>query len=215
MTGVPHASRSTATLMLQLLLWAWLIALSVAIVVSFRVAGDLARRQNLDAAQAQVQQLDTRVAELAEAVEALQARPEAVTVAALQGIRQNLDARLGQIEQALSERATTDALTAVRSELDQVRARQAARPSATAQLRPTSAAAAAAQEEPIPFQVIGAELRAGQRSLSVAPAGVGWSPAQIQVVLPGEAVGQWRLDAIDGKSAVFRLGEQTRRLAIP
>ncbi|VFR57171.1 Methyl-accepting chemotaxis protein [plant metagenome] len=215
MTGVPHASRSTATLVLQLLLWAWLIALSVATVISFRVAGDLAGRQQLDAAQAQVKQLDTRVAELAEAIEALQAMPEAATAAALHGIRQSLDARLGQIEQALSERATTDALTAVRSELDLVKARQAARSSATAQLRSTRPAAADAQEEPIPFQVIGAELRAGQRSLSVAPAGVGWSPAQIQVVLPGETVGQWRLDAIDGKTAVFRLGEQTRRLAIP
>lgn len=215
MTGAPHASRSTATLVLQLLLWAWLIALSVATVISFRVAGDLAGRQQLDAAQAQVQQLEGRVAELTEAVEALQARPEAATAAGLQGIRQNLDARLGQIEQALSERATTDALTAVRSEFDQFKARLAARPSAPPQLRSARPPAAATKEEPVPFQVLGVELRAGRPSLSVAPAGAGGSPAQIQVVLPGETVGQWRLDAIDGKTALFRLGEQTRRLAIP
>ncbi|MCL1553351.1 hypothetical protein M3O38_19165, partial [Xanthomonas nasturtii] len=39
--------------------------------------------------------------------------------------------------------------------------------------------------------------------------------SQIQVVLPGEAVGQWRLEEIDRNTAVFRAGEQTRRLAIP
>lgn len=215
MTGAPHASRSTATLVLQLLLWAWLIALSVATVISFRVAGDLAGRQQLDAAQARVQQLETRVAELAEAVEALQAKPEAVTAAGLQEIRQSLDARLGQIEQTLSELPTTDALTAMRSELDQLKARQVARQAAPAQLHALRRVAAVAKEEPVPFQVLGVELRAGQPSLSVAPAGAGWSPAQIQVVLPGETVGQWRLDAIADKTAVFRLGEQTRRLAIP
>lgn len=216
MNGAPHASRSTATLVLQLLLWAWLIGLSVAIVIGFRVTGDLAGRQQLDTTQAQVQQLDARVAELADVVQALQTRPEPATVAALQGTRQSLDARLAQIEQTLSGLATIDALAAVRTELDQLKARQAAvRPTAPVQPRAARPAAAVAKEDPIPFQVLGVELRAGQRSLSVAPTGAGWSPTQIQVVLPGETVGQWRLDAIDGKTAVFRLGEQTRRLAIP
>jgi hypothetical protein len=34
-------------------------------------------------------------------------------------------------------------------------------------------------------------------------------------MLPGDAFGSWRLQAIDGNTAVFQAGEQTRRVAIP
>ena len=67
----------------------------------------------------------------------------------------------------------------------------------------------------MPFRVIGSELRAGQRTVSIAPASGDLSASQILVVLPGESVGPWRLEDIDRNTAVFRAGEQTRRLAIP
>ncbi|MGE7089824.1 ABC transporter permease subunit, partial [Achromobacter xylosoxidans] len=35
------------------------------------------------------------------------------------------------------------------------------------------------------------------------------------VLLPGDAVGPWRLQAIEGNTAVFQAGNQTRRVAIP
>ena len=62
---------------------------------------------------------------------------------------------------------------------------------------------------------MGAELRAGQRSVSVAPSVGDFTADQVQVLLPGDAVGSWRLQAIDGNAAVFQAGEQTRRVAIP
>ncbi|CDH75058.1 DUF6602 domain-containing protein [Pseudomonas aeruginosa] len=65
------------------------------------------------------------------------------------------------------------------------------------------------------FRVVGAELRAGQRSVSVAPSSGDFTPAQLQVLLPGDAVGPWRLQAIEGNTAVFQAGNQTRRVAIP
>ena len=61
----------------------------------------------------------------------------------------------------------------------------------------------------------GAELRAGERSVSVAPSNGDFTPDQLQVLLPGDAVGPWRLQAIDGSAAVFQAGDQTRRVAIP
>jgi len=70
----------------------------------------------------------------------------------------------------------------------------------------------------MPFRVLGVELRAGQRSVSVAPVAASSQPPssdQIQPVMVGESVGAWRLQAIDGQTAVFRSGEQTRRLPIP
>jgi len=35
------------------------------------------------------------------------------------------------------------------------------------------------------------------------------------VLLPGDAVGPWRLQAVEGNTAVFQAGDQTRRMAIP
>ncbi|HCE7161996.1 hypothetical protein ACSERQ_11090, partial [Pseudomonas aeruginosa] len=77
------------------------------------------------------------------------------------------------------------------------------------------AAASKAEPPPLPFRVVGAELRAGQRSVSVAPSTGDFMPAQLQVLLPGDAVGPWRLQAIEGNTAVFQAGNQTRRVAIP
>ena len=53
------------------------------------------------------------------------------------------------------------------------------------------------------------------RSVSVAPGAGDFTPDQLQVLLPGDAVGPWRLLAIDGNAAVFQIDGQVRRLAIP
>ena len=74
---------------------------------------------------------------------------------------------------------------------------------------------ASQEPPPLPFRVVGAELRAGQRSVSVAPSTGDFTPAQLQVLLPGDAVGPWRLQAIEGNTAVFQAGNHTRRVAIP
>ncbi|MBI6567037.1 hypothetical protein YA0745_22960, partial [Pseudomonas synxantha] len=42
-----------------------------------------------------------------------------------------------------------------------------------------------------------------------------FTPDQLQVLLPGDVVGPWRLQAIEGNSAVFQVGDQVRRVAIP
>jgi hypothetical protein len=78
-----------------------------------------------------------------------------------------------------------------------------------------SKAAARPEPPPLPFRIVGAELRAGQRSVSVAPNSGDFTPDQLQVLLPGDAVGSWRLQAVEGDTAVFQAGDQTRRVAIP
>jgi hypothetical protein len=84
-------------------------------------------------------------------------------------------------------------------------------PSRASPSRPT----AKPEPPPLPFRIVGAELRAGQRSLSVAPNNGNFTPDQLQVLLPGDAVGPWRLQAVEGNTAVFQAGDQTRRMAIP
>lgn len=174
---------------------------------------DQAVQQRLDA---RLQRLEAQVVGLAETIDALQQRPAAATVAGLQDTRQALEARIAQVEQALGSHAATDDLQALRAEVEQLKTLQTSAPAAApAQPRIKRKPAARPEPPPLPFRVIGAELRAGQRSVSVAPSAGNITPDQIQVLLPGDAVGPWRLQAIEGSTAVFQVGSHTRRVAIP
>ena len=51
--------------------------------------------------------------------------------------------------------------------------------------------------------------------MAVAPSNGDFTPDQLQVLLPGDAVGPWRLQAVEGSTAVFQAGDQTRHVAIP
>ncbi|MCP5307483.1 MAG: hypothetical protein H6953_18905 [Chromatiaceae bacterium] len=217
---VPGTPRSRAAAVFHIVLCTWLIGLSVLVFVSLQMTGSLAQQDQLDLAQRQQQLLETRLTALAENLQALQALPQAATVTVLQSTRESLEARLAAVEQAVSSLATADDVAALRTAVEQIKARQAAARTSTKALpRTARPAVTAPKAEPLPFRVIGAELRAGQRSILVAPLASSisgpLSADQLQPVLPGESVGAWRLEAIEGQTAVFRSGEQTRRLAIP
>lgn len=211
MTNAPKPSqRSTAAVVVQSLLWLWLIGLSAFVALNHQAMSGLADQERVDSG---LQRLEAQVAGLTEAV---QQRPAAATAAGLQDTRQALEARIAQVEQALGGHASNDDLQALRAEVEQVKVRQATvRAAVPAQPLPPSKAAAKPEPPPPPFRVVGAELRAGQRSLSVAPATGEFAADQVQVLLPGDAVGPWRLQAVEGNTAIFQVGEQTRRLAIP
>ncbi|MBS0159849.1 MAG: hypothetical protein JSS26_14825 [Nitrospira sp.] len=206
--------RPTATMVAQSLLWLWLICLSIFVVLGHQAMSDPADQERLDS---RLQRLEAQVAGLAETTHTLQQQPAAATAAGLQDIRQALEVRIAQVEQALSGHATADDLQALRAEVEQIKARlTASRAAAPAQTRaPSKPVTSKPEPPPLPFRVVGAELRAGQRSVSVAP-GIGdFAPDQLQVLLPGDAVGAWRLQAVEGNTAVFQTGDQTRHVAIP
>jgi len=214
MNAPQHAQRSTAAVGVQSLMWLWLIFLSVFVALGYQALGDQADQERLDS---RLQRLEAQATGLAETIDAIQQRPAVATAADLKDTRQILEARAAQAENSLSGYAAADELQALRAEVEQIKARQAAaRAAAPAQPRASRAATASkAEPPPLPFRVVGTELRAGQRSVSVAPASEGFTPEQLQVLLPGDAVGPWRLQAIDGNVAVFQAGNQTRRVAIP
>lgn len=201
--------RPTVAVVMQSLLWLWLIGLSVFVAQGYQAMNDQADQQRLDA---RLQRLEAQVVGLAETTEAFQERPASATVTGLQDTRQALEARIAQVEQVLGSHAAADDLQALRAEVEQIKT-----------LQTTTRAAAPAQPRtkrkpeppPLPFRVVGAELRAGQRSVSVAPSAGNFNPDEVQVLLPGDAVGPWRLQAIEDSTAVFQAGSHTRRMAIP
>lgn len=213
MNAPQPAQRSTATVVVQSLMWLWLIGLSVLVALGYQAMSDQAGQVRLDS---RMQRLEAQATGLAETIEAIQQRPAVATAADLKDTRQILEARAAQVEKALSGYAAADDLQALREEVGQIKARQtAARAAVPAQPRVSGKPVAKPEPLPLPLRIIGAELRAGQRSVSVAPSSGDFTPDQLQVLLPGDAVGPWRLQAVEGNTAVFQAGDQTRRVAIP
>lgn len=216
MSAPQSARRPAAVVMVQSLLWLWLIGLSVFVALGYQTMNDQADQERLDS---RLQRLEARAAGLVESIEAIQQRSTVATAADLKDTRQVLEARAAQVEKTLSGYAAADDLQALRAEVEQIKARQTAAPvpraAAPAQPRASGKAAAKPEPPPLPFRVVGAELRAGQRSVSVAPSSADFTPDQLQVLLPGDALGPWHLQAIEGNTAVFQAGNQTRRVAIP
>ena len=120
MNNAPRPSqRSTAAVIVQSLLWLWLIGLSVFVALNHQAMNGLADQERVDSG---LQQLEAQVVGLTETV---QQRPATATAAELQHIRQALEARIAQVEQALGGHASNDDLQALRAEVEQVKARQA------------------------------------------------------------------------------------------
>ncbi|MDN7435698.1 hypothetical protein QZN62_21040 [Burkholderia multivorans] len=212
MNAPQSAQRSTAAVVVQSLMWLWLLGLSVLLALGYQAMNDQADQERLDS---RLQRLEAQATGLAETIEAIQQRPAVATAADLNDTRHTLEARAAQVEKSLSAYAVVDDLQALRTEVEQIKTRQTAARAAPAQPRAANKVVAKPELPPLPFRIVGAELRAGERSVSVAPSSGAFTPDQLQVLLPGDAVGPWRLQAVEGSTAVFQAGDQTRRVAIP
>lgn len=213
MNAAQSPRRPITAVVLQSLMWLWLISLSVFVALGYQAVNEQADQKRLDS---RLQRLEVQAASLAEAIEAIEQRPAVATAADLKDTRQILEVRAAQVETTLSGYAAADDLQALRAEIGQIKARQSTvRAVAPAQPRTPRRPSAKPEPPPLPFRIFGFELRAGQRSLSVAPSSGDFTPDQLQVLLPGDAVGPWRLQAVEGNSAVFQTSDQTRRVAIP
>ena len=90
MNAPQPAHRSTAAVVVQSLMWLWLIGLSVLVALGYQAMNDQADQERLDS---RLQRLEAQATGLAETVEAIQQRPAVATAADLKDIRQFLEAR--------------------------------------------------------------------------------------------------------------------------
>ncbi|MEI7178118.1 hypothetical protein WCT65_03500 [Pectobacterium carotovorum] len=216
MNNAPTRLKRTATAASWFLIYAWLSVLTVFISLSYRAIANLAEREQVDASVRQVHVLEASMAELADSMQVLQTHTLPASATALRELQQNLENRLAQIEQMQANQASIQAVQTLRDELERLKSQQdVARRSPPATHRTASPAATTPRKMSFPFRILGLELRAGQRMVSLAPASGKLSSNQIQLVSLGETVDQWRLDAIEGDTAIFSRAGQTRRLAIP
>ncbi|HFI2283814.1 TPA: hypothetical protein ACGPNY_006415, partial [Pseudomonas aeruginosa] len=125
MNAPQPAQRSTAAVVVQSLMWLWLIFLSVLAALGYQALSDQADQERLDS---RLQRLEAQATGLAETIEAIQQRPAVATDADLKDTRQILEARAAQVEKSLSGYAAADDLQALRAEVEQIKARQTAAP---------------------------------------------------------------------------------------
>ena len=119
-----------------------------------------------------------------------------------------------ELRDGLAARATAADMTALRARLEQVEQQHqefktppsappltpsAAKPKKTARTQPTPLSP--------PFSVLAIESRAGERFLATAPHG-SRALAHIRLLHPGEQIGNWRLKALEARSALFAVTDQ-------
>jgi len=123
--SAPRVShRISAAVAMQGLSFLWLLGLSVAMVIGFRTVNPLAEQIQATVQAQQVSALETRVAELAGSVQALETTPAPASATDLQDMQQTLQANITHIEARLAVFVTTEDVQAIRIELENLKARQ-------------------------------------------------------------------------------------------
>ncbi|WP_137821605.1 hypothetical protein [Pseudomonas sp. D(2018)] len=215
MTTIPGSEPRRPGTLMRAATVTWLLLISGAIVIDHVALSGLATLVETSAPSPQVAVLEKRLAELVQQVEHAQQQPGALPQARYEAEHQALEQRLSAIEEALGSQLAADNLLPLQARLEQLEMRLSAPPSAPpTPPRQRAAAPAKPKATEPPFRVIGAELRAGEPFLSILPA-ASHALAQVRLLRPGETEAGWHLEAIEPNSALFRHGDDSRRLPIP
>ncbi|ERI54485.1 hypothetical protein N878_00205 [Pseudomonas sp. EGD-AK9] len=215
MTTMPRSeSRRHGTLM-SVAAVTWLLLISGAVVIDHVALSGLAAQVESRASSTQVAVLEKRLAELAQQVVHVQQQPPPLPQARYEAERRALELRLEVIEESFGSSPAADNLLPLQTRIEQLEAQLSApRPTPAAAPRPRVVVPAKPKAVEPPFRVIGAELRAGEQFLSILPAAAD-ALAQVRLLRPGETEAGWHLMAIEGNTALFRHGDDSRRLPIP
>lgn len=190
----------------------WLVLVSAIAIVDSVGLSRLIEQSRSSAQDAQVQALVTRVSDLEHQAEATKRQPKPLAQGDFDATRQALEERLAHVEQAQATDAHGDDIKGLQARVGVLEARlKKAASSATA---PHKAAEAKAKVPEPPFNVVGLELRGGERFVSIASHGA-VALTDLRLVREGESIGAWQLQAIDAHAAVFRVDDQTVRIALP
>ena len=213
-TMLGSESRPHGTLM-RVAAVTWLLLICAAVAINRVALSGLTAQIDTRAPSRQVAALEKRLAELIQQVEHAQQQPVALPQARYEAEREALELRLSAIEASLGNQPATDNLLPLQTRLEQLEMRLSPPPPAPpTPPRPRAAATTKPKTIEPPFRVIGTELRAGEPFLSIMPAAAD-ALAQVRLLRPGEAEAGWQLETIERNTAVFRHGNDSRRLPIP
>lgn len=200
----------------------WLLLVSaLAIVDHVRLSRSPDARGH-SAQSSEVAELERRVAALEAAVANIRRQPAPVAAARYEATERTQDVRLARIETSLADvvhvadiGTLEEQLTHLAAEVWRLRHPLPPHPRPVAHERaPTPGGIRQPAEVPPPFVVLGTELRGGKTFLTLAPRDA-QSLFDVRVLRPGEADGNWTLEAIEGRTAVFVTANRVERVLIP
>ena len=214
MITTAHTERSHRTTVLRVAAATWLLLISAVVVIDHVILSTRADRTDDAVPAMQLSELEAQLAELAREIEQQRQEPAALPLGRYESERVALDQRLEALEQAVDDRPTID-LQSLQTRIDRLEVRLATvRSAPTAASRPPVRAPARPRHVEPSFRVIGVELRAGERFLSILPTDAA-ALAQARLLRAGETETGWRLEVIEDGGAVFRHGDEVRRLTVP
>lgn len=190
------------------------VAIVTLTIADHRRLTHLTRTSPSYASRTDVRVLQQRLDAFDAALTRLQHAPAGVTQATFDVTQQTSDARLGKLEQRASATASTDAVNALDARVHQLETHLATSAQAASKATiPRRHRTAAPTPRVPPFAILGEEQRGGQTFLTVAPPH--WqSPDDVHLLQPGDSEGDWQLDALDGRTATFRVDGQLLRLSV-
>jgi len=191
----------------------WLALVSAIAIVDSVALSRLVEQSRSSVQNAQMQALATRVSDLEHQAEAAKRQPKPVVQGDFDAALQALEERLAHVEQAQATDAHGDDIKALQARVGVLEARLKSRALSATTSRKTAETAKPKVPEP-PFNVVGLELRGGERFVSIASRGA-TALIDLRLLREGESIGAWQLQAIDAHAAVFRVDNQTVRLALP
>ena len=214
MMTTSQTERSHRTTLLRVAAATWLLLISAVVVIDHVILSTRADRTEDAVPATQLSELEAQLAELAREIEQQRQEPAALPLGRYESERVALDQRLEALEQAVDDRPTID-LQSLQTRIDRLEVSLAAvRPAPKAASRPPVRAPARPRHVEPSFRVIGVELRAGERFLSILPADAA-ALAQARLLRAGETEAGWRLEVMEDGGAVFRHGDEVRRLTVP
>jgi hypothetical protein len=178
------------------------------------------RSSQTEEAKARIQDaaaLDHKLGAIDRRLDSIAQQPPSVSESRFASSSRTLDARLARIEQALAMTSARQDLAALNERVTTLETRvksQVSRPSTRSTDHTQPIHQQAEPSEPPPFTPIGTEMRGGVQFLSLMPPGA-HSSSEIRLLQCGDSEGDWMLEAIEGKSAVFRIHGRTERITLP
>lgn len=197
----------------RLIVVAWLALLSIALVMLALSLKRLDAQRRQDAPDAQIAELQSRTLELETFRASVEVAPSAATESDLQQIRDQWQQQWDGLHLRLQDFSSTTELASVQSRLDTLAQQINTTKSAANKPLPRTAKSQPAAAAPT-FQVLGVESRGGVRFLAIQPQSSS-GLASVHLLRVGDTEGRWQLEALDSRTAQFRIDHQTRHLSLP
>ncbi len=211
-----YTTPSTSRVRAFLVRWtipAWLSLTTHALIIHQLSLSDLSKKTLVNEDSAELQILDDRVAALEQPDVGNQPSLQMVTQSEFDRLDDAFYLSVNDIRKTLAATATRADLQALQQHIQALEAKLQQPVASLPPVKPKHKIRKALPPQTPTFQIIGRELRGGERFLSIAPIGA-QSLEQGRVMRIGETHDGWMLEGFDDHSAVFLFNGETRQLNI-